>query len=298
MNPLILHHNDHDGFAAAWVWMYFHRDQAFDTMAVQYGTTVPLEMFKGRDVVVLDFSFGRAETQDQISVCSSYTLIDHHRSAVERLESLQDMYSDYSKPVVMLHLKEGVAACELVARYLSDSTPMPDGLCCYTRERWWLQAIALRDVWKHEVSPILEHQVAYIRSLSLNFARLSSFDGMSTQQVQLAERYGAAILRQISIEVGLIARNASKVILGDYAVPLVVSAIHQSEVGKRLCQDFPNAAFAVCAFRRSDGKWVHSLRSSDPEKYDVSTIASKYGGGGHAAAAGFVADSLYEDMVK
>ena len=58
-----------------------------------------------------------------------------------------------------------------------------------------------------------------------------------------------------------------------------------SEHVGRLLEKNPDALFAAGYFQRADRKWQFSLRSR--EGFDVSEVAKKYGGGGHAPAAGF-----------
>ncbi|MCB9029635.1 MAG: bifunctional oligoribonuclease/PAP phosphatase NrnA [Deltaproteobacteria bacterium] len=48
--------------------------------------------------------------------------------------------------------------------------------------------------------------------------------------------------------------------------------------------------------REQDGIWRISLRSSDPDHYDVSQVASSFGGGGHKAAAAFRSKRALEDF--
>ena len=58
-----------------------------------------------------------------------------------------------------------------------------------------------------------------------------------------------------------------------------------SEVGHKLLEEWPAMPFAASYFDRKDGQRAWSLRSRGD--YDVSALAKRMGGGGHAAAAGF-----------
>lgn len=57
-----------------------------------------------------------------------------------------------------------------------------------------------------------------------------------------------------------------------------------SEVGHLLCQLHPDRDFAALRVHSTKGT-SYSLRSANG--FDVSVVAAKFGGGGHAGAAGF-----------
>ena len=63
-------------------------------------------------------------------------------------------------------------------------------------------------------------------------------------------------------------------------------------VNRLLLESWPDLGAQVAAgyFRRGDGKWQFSLRSTAP--FDCSEIAKRFGGGGHPQAAGFTVDRL------
>ena len=73
--------------------------------------------------------------------------------------------------------------------------------------------------------------------------------------------------------------------VGGHTVPVVNATAYFSEVGEVLCMRFPDAPFTAYYFDRADGKRQWGLRSRGG--FDVSEVAKTYGGGGHAAAAGF-----------
>ena len=62
-------------------------------------------------------------------------------------------------------------------------------------------------------------------------------------------------------------------------------------------------SFSMSWFQQADGRFQFSLRSRNKnvegsEVVDVSAIAKAFGGGGHAAAAGFVLDKLPAWVIK
>ena len=73
--------------------------------------------------------------------------------------------------------------------------------------------------------------------------------------------------------------------LGGYRVPVVNATGNTSELGHRLCEVFPEAAFSASYRDTAEDRREWSLRSMGD--FDVSAIAKRYGGGGHRNAAGF-----------
>ena len=65
-----------------------------------------------------------------------------------------------------------------------------------------------------------------------------------------------------------------------------------SEMRSVLLDRHPDCVFAAGYFQRADVRWQFSLRSRSD--FDVSSVAKRYGGGGHAGAAGFDVASLEE----
>jgi oligoribonuclease NrnB/cAMP/cGMP phosphodiesterase (DHH superfamily) len=82
-----------------------------------------------------------------------------------------------------------------------------------------------------------------------------------------------------------ITKNARIVKIAEYQVLAVNSPILQSEIANYLCKMHSQYPFAVAYFDVGTQR-NFSLRSIGD--FDVAAIASKYGGGGHKNAAGFI----------
>ncbi len=95
---------------------------------------------------------------------------------------------------------------------------------------------------------------------------------------------GQAILDVEKQQVERLCRGAFWVELGDHRFVAVNAPIHQSEVAHTLLEKFPDSPFAA-AFVQVERAQRWSLRSRGD--FDVSAVAAGFGGGGHAAAAGF-----------
>ena len=89
-------------------------------------------------------------------------------------------------------------------------------------------------------------------------------------------------IRQYVAEVS---KNTRRVNFEGQNIPLCnAPQVDVSELGSFLAQGEP---FAMCWWQAADGRFVYSLRSREPSDIDVSEIAKRHGGGGHARAAGF-----------
>jgi len=85
MIPLCIYHgNCQDGFGSAWVVKRF-----FDPHGVDFHAGVhqnPPPDVKGRDVILVDFSYKRSILEEMLSTANSVLVLDHHKSAKEDLE--------------------------------------------------------------------------------------------------------------------------------------------------------------------------------------------------------------------
>ena len=156
-----------------------------------------------------------------------------------------------------------------------------------------LQYVEDRDLWMNKL-PDTKEVAAYVRAMPRGFP---AWDALSAEmdrwnETEITQPHkpmvlaaGRAILRAQDGEVAQAVSRARMAVLGGYRVPIVNSTVHGSDVGDALCRKFSEAPFAAYYFDTADGQRGWGLRSRNG--FDVSTVAKKYGGGGHAAAAGF-----------
>ena len=85
MRDLVLHHDDADGFCAAWVFHKFRPDVEFRSAI--FGD-VPPEDVKGRNVFLLDFHFKRNALLSTAKKAKSVVVLDHHPTTEQELGDL------------------------------------------------------------------------------------------------------------------------------------------------------------------------------------------------------------------
>jgi uncharacterized protein len=257
MKPLILFHGKcTDGFTAAWVaWKAFNHKA--DIQACNYGDPVP--DVTDRDVYILDFSFPRAVLEEMYAKAKSILVLDHHKTAEEALRGLPYCQFDMTR-----------SGARMAWDYFFPNQQVPV-LVAYVEDRdlwrWALQGSRAVSAFTHSVK-----------------RDLATWDGLVTLSAEEMAWRGEAILAYQETQVDYLVKNAREVEIGGYKVLAVNSPVLQSEIGEKLAQGRP---FGAVWFEREDGARVWSLRSRPPTGVDVSEVAKKLGGGGHAQASGF-----------
>lgn len=260
MKPLVLFHgNCTDGFTAAWVvWRYFNREA--EIVPCNHGDPPP--DVKGRYVIIVDFSYPRAVLEKMASEASCLFLLDHHKTAEADLQGFPYCQFDMTRSGARMawdHYNPGVEPPALVA-YVEDRDLW----------RWALQGSKAVSAFTHSMK-----------------RDLVTWDGLAKMTAEEMAFRGEAILTYQETQIDSLVRNARKVIIGGHEVLAVNSPVYQSEIGEKLAQGAP---FGAVWYENKDGKKIWSLRSRRPTGIDVSEVAKKYGGGGHAQASGFSGD--------
>ncbi len=248
---IVLYHADcTDGFGAAWaLWKRFPKA---DYIPVKHGQNPPSGL-GGQHVVMADFSYGREVIEQIYREAASFQILDHHVTAQAALAGLSYAYFDMKKSGAVL------------AWEWAHQEPVP----------WLLQYVQDKDLWEWRLPKSREISAA-LSSYPFDF---SVWDGLSQEVLEIE---GRAILRLEGNLIDKIVEEAVLVSFEGETVPAVYGTIMTSQIGERLCQGFP---FCII-WHQQDGRRYFSLRSRVGTA-DVSTIASKFGGGGHINAAGF-----------
>lgn len=268
MANIVIYHGPDcaDGFTAAWAaWLNFGAEATY--YPADYGQEPPEHITKDDEVWVLDFAYPRAVTEALIERAKYVTILDHHKTAAADLGDLGKF--DMTK-------SGAVMAWE---RFHKDR-PIPE-LVLYVQDR---------DLWQWRLSGSRQINMA-IQSTPHDFAQWSALSARCDAHPRGLMSEGAAILRYQGQIVARLADRARLVILeapglADQAVPMVNASVCESEVGEELCRRYPGSPFSLTYQDGPSGDRVWSLRTRRVD-VDVSKIAAAFGGGGHAAAAGF-----------
>lgn len=277
-SPLVIYHGGQclDGFGSAFAaYMYFavRQEAEADYFAANHGEPIPEH--DGRDVYLLDFAYKREQMETLARNANRVVVLDHHISAQRDLEGLDAQYDNLELVFDMER-----SGCVITWEYFHQA-PVPH-LLAYIQDR---------DLWQFRI-PDSEHVNSALLSHPLEFdlwRRLIDSD----ERLHLLIEEGKAINRYRD---QMIAFHRKRAVIGEiagYSVPIVNCPRNiTSELLNELADGHPFAA----GYADKGTKRGWSLRSRDGGA-DVSEIAARFGGGGHARAAGF-ATQLPETLLK
>ncbi len=281
---LCIHHaNCADGFTAAWVVTKRFGRENVDLHAATHGEPPP--DVKGRRVVVVDFSYDRDTTRRLISESSQFTLLDHHKTAVEALGpssdgltlmdecSLRpDLVNMQGQQLPVMVLDVSRSGARIAWDFYFPGTQVPT-LVAYVEDR---------DLWKFSL-PRAREASSLVFSYRYDLDEWDSLDEkLQSDPNALSE--GEAILRRFEKDVAEVsAASAVDMNVAGYIVPVVnVPYTMGSDACNALAKGRPFSAY----YWDGPGGRTFGLRSA-PDGLDVSVIAGLFGGGGHKHAAGF-----------
>lgn len=274
---VVYHGNCFDGFTAAWAVRQKHQNAT--PWAAGYGQDLPPEhLWEGKHVLIVDFSYPGPQLLEMASKAKSVTVLDHHVSA------MRDLCHLLKERVIQGEFDMDKSGARLAWEYTWGTGVASPVLIDMVEDRdLWLKRIEGTDALS-----------AYLGAEDMVFERWTEIarklENPGSRQAILAE--GAAIRRSHEklIE-GIISQTQRSMIIGGIEVPVAcVPYAFASDAGNLLSRDW---IFAATYVDRGDGKRQFSLRRSIGD-VDVSEIAKLYGGGGHAAAAGFTAEKGWE----
>lgn len=262
---LCIHHgNCADGFGAAWVVAQHYGEQNVELHAATYGDPPP--NVRGRKVVMVDFSYKRGVMEALIADCESLIVLDHHKTARD------DLYGLTGEHVTVVFDMNRSGAMLAWDYFNPGRSPLP-----------LIQHIQDRDLWQFKLPGTREIQ-ANLFSYPYELGKWTNLMHASTDTL-ISD--GRAIERKHHKDIKelLAAQGPISMEIGGVLVPVAnLPYIYSSDAGHYLCEGLNT--FAACYWDKH-GCRVFSLRSDLPRGMDVSKIAEQYGGGGHAAAAGF-----------
>ena len=277
----IYHGNCADGFGAAWVVRKFFQDAG---NPVEFHSGVyqePPPDMTGRDVLMVDFSYKRAVIEEMAKSARSIIILDHHKTAQADLFGFPVPSSpgigERTGPWVpapgvqaLFDMNRSGAGLTWDWFYPGDSRPA------------LIDHIEDRDLWRFKLAGTREIQAA-VFSYPYDFRRWDlwmSRDGMMLELMAEGRAIERKHFKDIDEALKVMQRRA---LIGGHDVPVAnLPYFFSSDAGHKMAQ---GEAFAACYWDTPEGR-VFSLRSAD-DGIDVSEIAKKYGGGGHAKAAGF-----------
>jgi oligoribonuclease NrnB/cAMP/cGMP phosphodiesterase (DHH superfamily) len=286
--PLVITHGGGcpDGWCCRWLFAKHFGDGA-DYLSAKHGDPVP--DVRGRPhVYCADFAWKGAAMADVAKACGGrLTVLDHHASEESSLSDLKShgvLGRFGAVPTVVFDLMHSGA--HLTWKFLKDAGATHPVFSHWSEPPLLVRLVEARDLWRFDSVPNARQLTAAINAYPQTEAawdtlhsRLRDPNGYANL---IAE--GSALLRKQDQAVEAACRNAVEIVLAGHRVLCVNATGYISEVGERLAAGRPFSATYFDDLQR--GLRVWSLRSLEGGE-DVSVIAKRLGGGGHAPAAGF-----------
>jgi oligoribonuclease NrnB/cAMP/cGMP phosphodiesterase (DHH superfamily) len=257
VNLVVYHASCTDGFGAAYAAWKLLGDRA-EYHAAKYGELPP--DVKGKNVLIVDFSYDNATTKQLISEAKNLLVLDHHKSAMVELHDISCTHFDMSHSGAMLAWK------------FFHPTKDPPRM---------IRHIEDRDLWKWEI-PYSKEFAAAFDMVPFDFEEFDKY--LDDSAVDNAQERGAYILAYSKTVISKISKHASTRKLGGKDVLVVNSPHWMSEIGNALS---PKCDYAVIWYYDGETRQVRVSLRAHHDDADVSEVAKRYGGGGHRKASGF-----------
>ena len=263
----IYHANCADGFGAALaVWLRFS-DSRPEFVPAAYCEAPP--NCAGHDVLLVDFSYKLPALEQIIAEAKSVTILDHHKTAEADIQPLLDAGRVHGE----FDMARSGAAMAWDWCFPDEDRPR------------LIEYIQDRDLWQFNLEGTREISAAlfsYDQDFEVWKNILTALEDDEGQQFILSMGQTLRRKHNKDLEDALKATRRRMTICG-YSVPVAnLPYIFASDAGNRMAE---GELFAASYFDTHEGR-KFSLRSKEGGM-DVSEIAKRFGGGGHARAAGF-----------
>jgi len=271
-NIVIVYHGQcTDGFGGAWSAWKKLGDSA-DYFGASYDNGPPKGL-TNKEIYFIDFVYSRPVMEDLKQKNKRIVIIDHHKTAQDKLDIANDKLFDINHSGAVLSWQ-----------YFHPDKSIPIILKC----------IEDRDIWRWKVEDSKEI-LAYFDLFDFDFKIwneiIEQFDHDESLKLEF-KKNGQLLLRQWTSLCEDMIKEESTIVEFEGYKTYVINAPHifASDLGNILSKKLP--PLAIVWQQNKEGNIGVSLRSDG--SVDVSEIAKKYGGGGHKAAAGLRIESLLE----
>lgn len=292
-NPLVIYHkNCADGFAAAWCFWDAQRDweTVFDFHPGVYNE--PLPDVDDRIVYLVDFSYDAEHMQSLLERAYHVYLIDHHKSAVDKLTHL----FTHSKLTVYVDMDRSGAmlAWDFIHnRHPETGVEFRPGHPDYCNPPLLLEHIQDRDLWKFKL-PLTREIQANVFSHEYDFNTWNDLMGMNRAALMSFSVGGQAIERKHHKDIKELLEVTQRTMnIAGYIVPVAnLPYTLASDACHVMAKSYEEGRLFAASYFDTAQHRVFSLRSTD-HGLDVAKIAEQFGGGGHVRAAGFKVSRLH-----
>lgn len=269
-NTCYYHAGCPDGFGAAWaVWRAWGDAARF--IPIGHDDVARIEDCEDRTVAFVDIAPNNHILRELAGVASRVIVLDHHVSALKRFQSDPMLGDELQDEGHYIHFDLEHSGAVLAWQHFRSDYPTPD----------LLRYVEDQDLWAWKLNGSREVNAA-IGSYPRRFDVWAELD---QREVQLLAREGESIVRSDKAEVDRVVHTAATIMIGNRRVEAVNATRNRSSVGHELAKRAAHGDPWGCVYRIA-GDRVHASIYSIGD-FDVSAIATEFGGGGHLNASGF-----------
>lgn len=280
---VVYHKNCNDGFAAAFVvWYWFKKNHPDKLNQIEFlprgYEEGPLQV-TGRNILVVDFSFPYKETMTLIENNKSFFVIDHHDTAREALEKLDDKFKIFD-------MKE--CGASLTWNFFFPDTPLP----------FVLDLVKDRDLWQKKFkasdpfSKVLFAMVIAKENIFKDFETFQSWLEDPVKSNSIIDM-GCSWTEYDQVMIKDMKKHFKVKLYDGHFIAYLNTNVIKSDIGNAILQDPLIEVAAIYHFDEWAQKTVFSLRSKGVH---VGKIARLFGGGGHEKASSCSLDGLHCEL--
>lgn len=277
---VIYHDNCADGFASAFIVWYYYRKigklekaNMINYLPSNYSNANELlfsaliDRCNNKNILICDFSYPYPELLKIMEVCSTFMIIDHHKTSRDALTKLEDKYK------IFMMERSGAG---ITWDYFFPGEPLP----------LFIAHIEDRDLFRFTLQDTNKF-VTYFYEQPFDFNSWEKY--LDEERVYEAISKGSNWLEYQQAIIGHVLNKAYPVIQSiNNELRIVVysnTSELKSDIGHQLLEKFPFCDFsAIWHYEAEKNKTYYSLRSTD-SRMDCSLIAQNFSGCGHRNAS-------------
>ncbi len=268
MKTLCLYHNDADGRASAAI-VRRALGKEITLCEMKYGDSLPLEEVLDADhIIIVDFSLPR-EDMERLSAYHQLTWIDHHKTAIQELADISDQWPGVRDT--------NEAACVLTWGHFFPNQCVP----------LTVKLVGDRDIWRwdHKETGAFNEGLFQLNTNPHNDSLwkplLDDDQSLLNEIIEHGRALRGARLKAIQSST---ARYGYPVNFEGYRT-LAINMRGSGDLGEHIRNHGYEVAYCYID-NLLDGE-LYTFVSLYSDEIDVAEIARRFGGGGHAGAAGF-----------
>lgn len=281
---IIFHGYCYDGLTAAWVaWKKFRKTATY--LPGFYGAPPPT-FTEPTHIYILDFSF-KPEVFDQwVSEGHKITILDHHQSAIDMLQPYFEKNNNNRNLEAVFDNERSGAG--ITYQYFNPGKALPR----------MVELVQDRDLWRFNFGNMSRHLYSYMQfriefsdPIEKLFEVLDMIDESLEQPIKSPVLEKGEVLSESYYKFCRnFADNRVMVRIPDWhdGMPfpiLTTNKMFGSDTCSYIVKEFKTNV-AGYFFLEKPGQWNWGMRSVG--EYNVAELCSRYGGGGHIHAAGFI----------